>query len=99
MMADRRYMDEEWREIAAMKRQFPGNADVLAREDRFLTYKAQLEKKFDSLPNAHIKMLLKALVKTGYLDRSRKKHGTAFDQKHAQALAELGVNVEQGPVV
>ena len=101
MMADRKYMDEEGRAIAVLKKQSPGNADVLAREERFFAFKAGLEKKFDSLPKAHINMLCKALVKQGYLDRSRQKHGVAFDQKHAQALASIGVNVDegQGPAV
>ncbi len=40
-------------------------------------------------------MFLKTLLKAGYVDETHKKHGAAFDQEHATALARLGVNVEQ----
>lgn len=96
-MSDKRYIDEEAVAVAALKKQFPGNADVLAREKTLLEFMAYLERKLDALPKAHVKALFKAMVRDGTIDRCRRMQGAAFDREHAEWLAMMGVDVAQPP--
>ncbi len=97
MLADKKYMEEEWVTVSALKAQFPGNTDVLTREERLLEFISHLNKKHDTLPMDHISALLKAMVKDGSVEKCRRRHGAVFDQRHAAVLAKIGVDVEQAP--
>ena len=97
MLADKKYMEEEWVTVSALKAQFSGNTDVLTREERLLEFISHLNKKHDTLPMDHISALLKAMVKDGSVEKCRRRHGAVFDQRHAAVLAKIGVDVEQAP--
>ena len=87
MISEKKYMEEEWVEVKALKAQFPGNTDVLTREEKLLEFVAHLHQKHDVLPKAHLKSLFKVMIKNAVVDKCLRRHGTVFDQKHVVVLA------------
>ena len=89
-------MDKEVDEIRALKCQFPGRSDILARETAYYAFKESMLEKIAKLPKAHDRALRKALYRAGYIDRARVVLGETFDREYAGELRELGVCVGGG---